>query len=492
MPQVILYNPRSSDRRTPVLPMSLLALGALLEGRHDYRIVDGNLEADPLATLHALLGNDDPPLLAVTVMPGPQLSEAVPLCRELKSRHPRLTVIWGGYFPSQHWDLCLRSGYIDWVVRGHGEHAFVSLLDALRAGSPRASDLPPGIAGRIDGSIVDGGVAPVPSPAELPEWNLDRVPVERYLRPTFLGRRTIGYHSSYGCPFRCNFCAVVNLVDGRWLAQPAKRVAAAFESYKRRFGADAVELNDNNFFTQEPRVVELAERIAPLSMAWWGEGRIDTLLGYREQTWKAMAKGGLRMVFMGAEAASADVLARMDKGGTLTPEMTVELVARMKEHHVVPELSFVVGSPPEPEADLERTVAFVRRVKEVNAATEIIFYLYTPVPFEADLFDRAAERGFRFPDSLEGWVSPEWLEVTARRGRHLPWMSRGLAPRLRDFERVLHAYYPTATRAIPPWQRRLLRAASAWRYRLGTYRNSLELALLQRAFRYRRPEAAGF
>ena len=39
----ILYNPVSSSGRKPVLPMALLALGALLEGDHDYVIVDGNL-----------------------------------------------------------------------------------------------------------------------------------------------------------------------------------------------------------------------------------------------------------------------------------------------------------------------------------------------------------------------------------------------------------------------------------------------------------------
>ena len=40
--------PASSARRKPVMPLSLLALGALLEGRHDYTIVDGNLDPRPL------------------------------------------------------------------------------------------------------------------------------------------------------------------------------------------------------------------------------------------------------------------------------------------------------------------------------------------------------------------------------------------------------------------------------------------------------------
>ena len=70
---LILYNPPSSARRKPVLPLSLLALGALLEGAHDYAIVDGNLERDPVATIDRLVRERGADMLGVTVMPGPQL-----------------------------------------------------------------------------------------------------------------------------------------------------------------------------------------------------------------------------------------------------------------------------------------------------------------------------------------------------------------------------------------------------------------------------------
>ena len=39
---------------------------------------------------------------------------------ELGLTRPGLTVVWGGYFPSQHFDACLRSPFVDYVVRGHG------------------------------------------------------------------------------------------------------------------------------------------------------------------------------------------------------------------------------------------------------------------------------------------------------------------------------------------------------------------------------------
>src|SRR5437588_8029675 len=98
---VILFNPRSNASGKRILPMSLLALGALLEGRHEYVIVDGNAERDVLATLRALT-EAGAHVLAVTAMPGPQLAQAVPLCRTLKAEFPQLTVVWGGYFPTQH------------------------------------------------------------------------------------------------------------------------------------------------------------------------------------------------------------------------------------------------------------------------------------------------------------------------------------------------------------------------------------------------------
>ena len=91
------------------------------------------------------------------------------------------------------------------------------------------------------------------------------------------------------------------------------------------------------------------------------------------------------MVFCGAESGSTDTLARMNKGGTAAAELTLELARRMKSYDIVPEFSFVVGNPPDPEGDLRDTLAFIRRVKRINPATEIILYVYSPVPEPASL-----------------------------------------------------------------------------------------------------------
>jgi tRNA A37 methylthiotransferase MiaB len=494
---ILFYNPQSSANRKPILPMSLLAVGAVLEGQYDYAIVDGNLETDPLAVLDGRIqSSPTPAILAVTVMPGPQLAQAVPLCRTLKQRHPHLTIIWGGYFPTQHWDACLRAPYVDYVVRGHGERAFVQLLDWLHGRSLPLNGLAdiPGIAYRsADGDPISNPLAPIPHPEQLPPWNFNRLPMEKYVRSTFLGSRTLGYHSSYGCPFFCNFCAVVNMVNGRWLPQSAATIAHIAQQYQERWGVNALEFYDNNFFTQEARVAEFSERIMNLGLAWWGEGRIDTLMHYSPRTWALMRDAGLRMIFLGAESGSMETLKRMDKGGQMSPEKTLAIVEQMQRYGIVPELSFVMGSPPDPEKDAHETMEFIRQVKQINPAAEIIMYLYTPVPLAGDLYDDAQAEGFAFPQTLEEWVAPAWLNFSQRRSQTLPWMKRPLHQQLYDFERVLNAYYPTTTdQRLTARRRRLLRTLSTWRYHYRIYRAPVELRALNRLLAYQRPETSGF
>lgn len=490
---LILYNPPSNATHKPVLPMSLLAVGAVLEGEHEYRIVDGNLEDDPLAALDRAIGETGATTLGVTVMPGPQLANAVPVCRELKRRHPQLTIVWGGYFPTQHYEATLRADYVDYVVRSHGELVFKALLDALRDGTDPTAI--PGLAYRCPetGEPMTNHLAPLPHPERMPDFPYHRLDVPRYVRPTFLGRRTMAHHSSYGCPFLCNFCAVVNMVNGRWLAQSAARVAATAERMQRTWGVDAIEFYDNNFFTHEARTAEFAERILPLKIAWWGEARIDTMMKYSDRTWALMRDSGLKMVFLGAESGSDETLKRMNKGGTASTAKTLAIAEKMAAYNIVPEFSFVLGNPPDPEADAVGTMEFVRKVKRVNPRAEIILYMYTPVPLAGELFEQAKAEGFNFPETLEEWVSPEWHEFSQRRSANTPWLEDPLRRQIRDFERVLNAYYPTSTDAKlgGPW-RHILRGASAWRYHLRAYRHPLELRALHRLIAYQRPETSGF
>ena len=488
---IVLFNPWSTPSPKKPLPMSLLAIGSMLEGQFDYCIVDGNLEADPVGKILALAAKSHLDAIAVTVMPGPQLRAAVMGCRQLKRLLPGVPIVWGGYFPSQHADACLSEATVDVCVRGQGEHTFVEVIRALRTGTDLCAIS--GVSFRKGGKVHHTAPRALAALDDLPAWPYERLPMERYFHKHYLGDRVATHHSSFGCPFACNFCAVVGMSNRKWVAQSPERVGDVLETFHKTYGADAVQFHDMDFFISEGRTRAIADRIAALGMTWWALGRVDELMRYQDATWKAMQRSGLKMVFCGAESGSTDMLKRMNKGGTASAEQTMELAARMKSYGIVPEFSFVVGNPPDPQADLAHTMSFIRRIKQVNGETEIILYVYSPVPSDGTFYGEAHSAGFRFPETLEGWVSERWQAFALRRDPSTPWSHGEVRQQVRDFESVLNAYYPTVTDTrMTPVRRSLLRAASAWRYHAKAYAKPFELNLLQRAFRYQRPETTGF
>ena len=234
-------------------------------------------------------------------------------------------------------------------------------------------------------------------------WPYQRLPMERYFHSTTWAIASARIIRRIGCPFACNFCAVVGMANRALGAAVAGRVwRACSSSFSTHYGADAVQFHDMDFFISEPRTLAIAERLAPTGHDVVGarpRGRADALP--RRPPGQAMKRSGLKMVFCGAESGSTDMLKRMNKGGTAAAELTLELARRMKAHGIVPEFSFVVGNPPDPEGRSAQTLAFIRRIKTINPATEIILYVYSPVPARRQRStkprDPARHEAFEFP-----------------------------------------------------------------------------------------------
>lgn len=498
-PAILLFNPRSAEHKHRI-PNSILQVAAAVCDRHEVVLVDGNRERDPWAAIEGHLSGGRIGVFGTTVMPGPQLKQAIPIARRARELFPKVINVWGGYFAAGQHKVVLESGWVDHVIDGPGDHAFPALLEALETGG--AVDHIPNLIHRRDGTIVRNARAPLPDMDALPALPYEKLdaayPMRGYLGRTFLGDRTIAYHSSFGCPFTCSFCAVVPIYNARWKGSGAARIHRDILRLKQSWGADAIEFHDNNFFVSEKRTVDFARLIAPEHMQWWGEGRIDTLDRYADESLATMRAAGCRMIFFGAESGDDEQLRRMDKGGTQTGRQILRFAARMKRFDIIPEYSFVLGFPAESEAavlhQIDRDIAFIRKVKEVNPDTEIIIYVYSPVPTEgSELFKRVKASGFRFPEHLEDWLEPAWLKFDLRKNPLTPWLSARAVDRIRDFETVLNGYYPTVSDIkLDRVRRGLLRTLSAMRYRSGTYRWPYEVKLLQKLWKYRRPETEGF
>ena len=93
---------------------------------------------------------------------------------------------------------------------------------------------------------------------------------------------------------------------------------------------------------------------------------MDVMSRYSDATLAALRRGGCTMIFFGAESGSDWALKEMKKG--ITTEQTLQVASRMKNFGIIPEFSFVVGNPGDPERDTRETLQFIRQDQAARSA----------------------------------------------------------------------------------------------------------------------------
>jgi hypothetical protein len=268
--------------------------------------------------------------------------------------------------------------------------------------------------------------------------------------------------------------------------ESAARTEAILRHLKTRYGADSVQFYDMNFFLKESHANELAGRIAPLGLRWWCEARIDTFSRYSDATLEAIRRAGCAMIFFGAESGSDWVLKEMQKD--ITTEETLAVAQRIRQFGIIPEFSFVIGNPRDPERDTKETLQFVRKIKKINPRSEIIIYHYTPVPQRTSMYGNI-DGQVSFPSTLEEWATKRWMDFTLRIDPNTPWLKRKTKKLIDNFEVVVNSRWPTVQDIrAPRWSRALLKTLSAWRYAAGIYAFPKELLLAQQFITLRKPK----
>ncbi|NYF88338.1 radical SAM protein [Tunturiibacter empetritectus] len=482
---ILLFHPRATKPRNCRLPLAVLALAAVLEGREEYEIVDGNLEEKPVEALLKLIDAHPVQLLGVSTMPGPQMVTAMEVSSEIRKLRPHVNIVWGGYFPSIYPDAALNAKYVDFVVRGQGEDTLLELIDALRGN--RSLDSIRGLAYKdAFGLHRSNAERPMKGPDSFPWSPFHRLPVEKYLRPSFFGKRTAVHHASIGCPFNCSFCGVHAAYGRDEKMESPERTVAILKHLIDQHGADSVQFYDMNFFLREDHARKLCDLMTPLRLRWWCEGRVDIMSRYSDDTMAAIAGAGCAMIFFGAESGSDWALEEMQKG--ITTEQTIIMAKRTREFGIIPEFSFVVGNPKDPERDTRETLRFIRRIKRINPDSEIIVQHYTPTPQKGSMYGDVDDQ-ISFPDSPAGWATKRWMDFTLRIDTNAPWLKSTTKELIDNFELVVASRWPTVQDIrAPKWSRILLKTLSSWRYTLQVYNYPVELQWANSFIKLRKPK----
>lgn len=485
--RVLLINPRITSRRHARFPLSIMTMAASLEGRYDAMLIDGNMDRDAARSACDALRAERFDAVGVTVMGGPQVATAIALSRAVRRARPDVPIVWGGYFPTLYPEVALNSDYVDFAIRGQGEDVFGELLGALAAGDRAALGRIAGLSWRRDGVAASNPARVLNREHVAPALRYDKLgDAKAYLVRTFLGERTAAHQAALGCRFRCTFCGVAAAFNGATLLPPAERLERDLAVLKHGIGADSIQFYDHNFFDREADMAPLLEVLARYELPWWCYARSDALVNLSAESWRLVRKSRLRMAYIGAETPNDRLLKSIRKG--TRSEQTLEAAEVCRRNGVIPELSFMVGPPEDPEGETERTFDFIREVKRVNPAAEIIVYVHTPLPpaavpnaerLELSALLDADGAPLRFPTTPEEWTQARWVAYACH--ADAPWLSDRLRRRIRDFVTVLRCRFPTVqdTRS-PRWGKQALALLAKWRYARRRYDRPWELEASQR------------
>ena len=498
---VLLVNPTITSRRSARFPLAVLNLSAALDGKYESSIIDGNVDRDFIASVLRKLGTGEVDALGVTVMGGPQLRTAIAVSQAVRARFPDKPIIWGGHFATICAEPALNTRYVDYAVRGQGEETFPELLDAhFEGGGEERLERIAGLSWRRGPQVVHNKNRPF-SPAGLTR----SLPYERvghpgrYVQPTYLGQRTTAYQAALGCRFRCTFCGVAAMFRGKTALPAPERLERDLNFLTGKFGVDAIQFYDHNFFDREEDTLPLLEVLAKFQLPWWCFGRSDALINMSDYGWSLIRKSKLRMTYIGAESPSDWLLHDVRKGTRI--DQTLAAVEKCRSNGVTPELSFMLAPPQDPEGETERTFDFIRHIKRVHPRTEIMLYVYAPLPPAPGPRNLPVERSIAqlrdsdgsplvFPTTAGEWAEDKWLKYWCH--TDVPWLTPRLRSRIRDFTTVLGCRFPTITDIRSPhWGKSALQALASWRYRYQRYGQPWELDFSKKFIRLWDPRVSG-
>lgn len=367
-------------------PLSLeyLAAGAKLDD-HEVRVLDLRLHPDEL---EITLAEFAPDVLGVTAFSMHVLT-ALAICRRVKELLPNCLTVAGGH----HATLLPEDFFepeIDFVVSGEGVRPFRAMLRAIEAGESVAEI--PGVWSRVDGNFRSGGVQPPFDINDLPIPDRSMTARDRssyfidWMKPVALVRTTVG------CPFRCTFCSLWKIMDGKYHLRHIESVVEEISTIREEF----VFLVDDEAFINGPRMMKLAAALkeAGLRKRYFSYCRIDSVLRERE-TLRAWKEIGLERLFIGIDAISSKDLkeynkrlkiAQIEAALDVTRELGIEVFAQ-----------FVVNTDYAPR-DFKRLVRFI----EHHNIHYPSFTILTPIPGTQLLatFDNVIERQ---PNGRPNW-----------------------------------------------------------------------------------------
>ncbi len=299
---------------------------------------------------------------------------AMKIAKKIKQYYKSPIIIMGGPHVSFFVKETLDTKVVDYIVRGEGEIITLNLIDAIR----NKKDLHSidGIAFREDDNIVETKPFPIIRDVDsIPLPARDLLPMERYRTLQFEGKPITTVLTSRGCPFNCYFCSSSQFFGLKWRTRSIKSIVDEIELLVNKYNYYRFAFIDDNFTLNPKRVIQISKEILDrgLDIKWWAFSRVDEILKSEEMV-KWMARSGCKMLFLGIESVSEEILKEYNK--RISAEDSVKAIELLRKYGIRIWGSFIIGALEETRKMILNTIKFAK-ILDPDIAQ---FSILTPFP----------------------------------------------------------------------------------------------------------------
>ena len=356
--KIALVTPPTKSHRTAEETLALGYLGVILrKAGYEVSIVDGWLEQLSAEEMVEKLAIGGFPAMIGFSCYRSNLDQACEVMNVAKKRFGNIPFICGGYGPTFHDEVFLKSGFVV-AVRGEAERSIVNLVDAVLSNGDLSSI--PGISFQKEHLIVR-------TERIEPVTDLDIIdfPARDTIGLAIKHRNFVHMSTSRGCEANCTFCSIIAFDRSgprkvRWRYRSIRDIIAEIEILNQQYGIKHFKFVDDSFI-EAPRDEQWAQELCDellarnLAIRFRTQIRADRLT---PNLTRLLKQAGWFSTSVGVENASRAALKRMGKSASQAQNLAA--LEMLEQNEIFVQMGMILFDPYTTMEELWENLTFLK------------------------------------------------------------------------------------------------------------------------------------
>ncbi len=378
------------------------ATGVLEQAGHECKLVDAPASGKNLQDVKGIAAGFKPRMVVCDTST-PSIYNDAHVVEELRKENDFFSVLVGTHPSALPLETLQLSNAIDAVTIHEYDYTLRGLAEKVEKGGIDSKNLQEvkGIAFRDEKNKLTR------NPDREPIKNLDLLPFVSEVYKRHLNIKDYFYSANLwpeitivtgrGCPFKCKFCYWTHVLNiGPYRTRSIENVLQEFEFIEKEFpDAKEVFLEDDTFTAFPKRVEQFCEEKIKkgIKISWSCNARVDVQLHCLQK----MRKAKCRLLCVGFESGSQDVLNNVRKGTTL--QRMHQFMQDTKKAGIMVHGCFMIGNQGETAETIRATIELAKELQPDTAQ----FFPIMVYPGTAS-YEEFKKKGWLVTEDYSKWL----------------------------------------------------------------------------------------